>query len=294
MSQASSPHPKPASVNDDVSAARAQIRPAPRHDPVDPLTLAVEERDQNIIDQVAAALREERVALAFQPIVPAANPARPSFYEGLMRIFDETGRAIPARQFMGQVENHRLGREIDTLALKMAMKTLRDRPKLRLSINLSAQTIEHAEWSAELNRSLAIDDSLAPRLILEITERSAIEMPEMVAEFMTELQARQISFAIDDFGSGYTSMRYLKDLYFDLLKIDGEFVRGIATSPDNAALVSAIVSIAQHFNMLTVAESVETADDAWRLGEIGVDCLQGYFFGAPSLKPRWQRVRAAG
>ena len=76
-------------------------------------------------------------------------------------------------------------------------------------------------------------------------------------------------------------MRYFKDYYFDILKIDGQFIRGIAEDFDNQALVRSMISIAQHFDMLTVAEYVENAADADMLRALGVDCLQGYLFGAP-------------
>lgn len=263
----------------------AQVQPKPYGDP---LSYAVRARDSNVIAMVEKAVREDNVMLAYQPVVPALRHDRPAFYEGLMRVLDDSGRVIPARDFIEQVENTELGRQIDTLAVKYGLQMLREQPGLRLSINMSAKSIGHTPWMDMLERGLAMDPTVGERLILEITESSAITVPQMVGEFMNDLQVRGISFAIDDFGSGYTSMRYLKELYFDILKIDGQFIRGIADSPDNRALVAAMVSIGQHFDMVTIAEKVETAADAAVLGQMGVDCLQGYFFGAPSIRPRWE------
>ena len=82
--------------------------------------------------------------------------------------------------------------------------------------------------------------------------------------------------------------RSFKDFSFDILKIDGDFIRGIAQDPDNQVLTRAIVSIAGQFDLFTVAESVERADDAEFLTQIGVDCLQGYYFGAPTVSPEWR------
>ena len=263
----------------------------------DPLSYAVDQRDRNVIQMVETAVEEHNVMLAFQPVVPSSRHDRPAFYEGLIRILDSNGRIIPAKDFITQVENRELGRRIDCLSLEHGLQILRERPRLRLSINMSARSIGFPEWMQVLEDGLAGDPSVGERLILEITESSAILMPDLVANFMTRLQARGISFAIDDFGSGYTSMRYLKDLYFDVLKIDGQFVRGIARSPDNQALVKAILGIGRHFDMITIAECVESAEDAKYLGEIGVDCLQGYYFGAPTIRPRWEpcrEERAAG
>ena len=261
------------------------------HDAADPLSYAVEQRDRDVVNMVQRAVDDHHVMLAYQPIVPANRYDRPAFYEGLIRILDINGRIIPAKDFISQVETKELGRRIDCLALQYGLETLRERPRLRLSINMSARSIGFPQWMQVLEDSLAVDPTIGERLILEITESSAIVMPDMVAAFMARLQSRGISFAIDDFGSGYTSMRYLKDLYFDVLKIDGQFVRGIATSPDNQALVKAIVSIGQHFDMVTIAECVESAEDAKYLGQIGIDCLQGYYFGAPTIRPKWEPCR---
>ena len=134
---------------------------------------------------------------------------------------------------------------------------------------------------------------MGDRLILEITEASAMTVPELVVRFMSDLQRKGITFALDDFGSGFTSFRYLRDFYFDILKIDGQFIRGIQGNPDNQVLTRALVAIAQQFDMFTVAERVERADDAQCLAQLGVDCLQGYFYAAPTVKPDWREQKAA-
>jgi EAL domain-containing protein (putative c-di-GMP-specific phosphodiesterase class I) len=252
-----------------------------------PLAAAISARDRDTLRMVAAAVAARNAMLAFQPVVLAARPDRPAFYEGLIRILDDTGRVIPAREFIGAVEMHPLGRMIDCLALEMGIAALRATPTLRLAINLSARSIGFARWQRALDEGLRADPTVGERLILEITEASAMVMPDVVQAFMADLQSRGISFAIDDFGAGFTSFRHLRDMYFDILKIDGQFIRGIATSGDNKVMTQALLSIARHFGMLTVAESVETAEDAAWLTEAGVDCLQGYHFGVPSRRPKF-------
>jgi EAL domain-containing protein (putative c-di-GMP-specific phosphodiesterase class I) len=253
----------------------------------DPLSAAVAERDGETLRMVEDALRNRRVRLAYQPVVPAGNPVRPVFYEGLARILDPTGRPIPAADFMGAVELQETGRVIDALALELGLKVLHAHPGIRLSVNMSARSIGYPRWMRTLEAGLSADPSLAARLILEITESSAMLIPDIVSVFMADLQARGVRFALDDFGQGFTSFRYLRDFDFDILKIDGQFIRGVATDPDNQVLTRALVSIAGHFQMLTVAESVETPADAAWLAQAGVDCLQGYHFGAPALRPAW-------
>jgi EAL domain-containing protein (putative c-di-GMP-specific phosphodiesterase class I) len=131
--------------------------------------------------------------------------------------------------------------------------------------------------------------TVGERLILEITESSAMTVPELVIAFMNEIQSKGVSFALDDFGAGYTSFRYLRDFYFDILKIDGQFIRGIAQNPDNQVLTSALKAIADQFDMLTIAEFVENREDAVFLADLGIDCLQGYFFSAPTISPVWEQ-----
>ena len=260
-----------------------------------PLSAANESRRQDTLALVERALNDRSVALAFQPVVRSNGTARPAFYEGLIRVLDPQQRVIPARDFIEAIETLELGRRIDCAALELGLQTLAETPDLRLAINMSARSIGYQRWTHVLNHGLSLDPTIAERLILEITESSAMVMPDLVTVFMRELQHRGVAFALDDFGAGYTSFRYLRDFYFDILKIDGQFIRGIATDGDNQVLTAALQSLAGHFDMFTVAESVENAADAAVLREMGIDCLQGYYFGAPSMSRPWlagERSRA--
>jgi len=260
----------------------------PGHD--SPLTYAVSQRARNVVQMVDDAVRGNRAMLAYQAVVPAGTPDRPAFYEGLIRIMDDTRRVIPARDFITEIETTETGRRIDCIALQQGLKALHDYPDLRLALNMSARSIGYPKWGQILQRGLTQDPTAAERLILEITESSAILVPELVATFMSDWQRKGISFALDDFGSGYTSFRYLKQFYFDILKVDGQFIRGVAHDPDNQILTSAMISIAEQFDMVCVAESVETAEDARYLQAAGMDCLQGYYFGAPTVHPPWEAM----
>ena len=257
------------------------------HDRTDPLSLAVAERDKMTLALVQEAIARQDVLLAFQPVVHAANQKKPAFYEGLIRILDKTGRILPAADFIDAIEKTETGRQIDCLALSLGLETLFSNPGLRLSINMSARSIGYKRWQEILERGLRQSPTVAERLILEITESSAMIMPDIVQAFMSDLQSRGVTFALDDFGAGYTSFRYLRDFYFDILKIDGQFISGIQNNPDNQILTQALISIGRHFEMFTVAEFVETAEEAAFLAEIGIDCLQGYYLGRPTTKPHW-------
>lgn len=253
-----------------------------------PLSAATAARDRDVIQMVRTAIERRDVALAYQPVMASDGASRPAFYEGLIRLMDETGRIIPAGDFIEQIEDRELGRQIDCLALELGLAALETAPDLRLSVNMSARSVGYSRWKQTLEQGLARDTTLGERLILEITESSAMLMPDLVCAFMAELQHKGIAFALDDFGAGYTAFRYLKQFYFDILKIDGQFIRQIHNDPDNQVLTRALIGIGQHFDMVTVAEFVESHDEARFLQAAGIDCMQGYFFGAPSLTPPWE------
>ena len=245
------------------------------------------------MSMVRDAVQRRNVLMAYQPVFPAGGPNLPAFYEGLIRLLDTTGRIIPARDFIESIESTEIGRILDCLALDQGLNALAADPSLRLAINMSARSVGYPRWLRTLSRGLKANPAAAERLILEITEASAIVVPEIVAVFMKDLQAQGISFALDDFGSGFTSFRYLREFYFDIVKIDGQFIRGIADNADNQVLTQAMLAVARQFDMFTVAESVESARDAAYLTQIGIDCMQGYHFGAPSVTPPWKSARMA-
>ena len=252
-----------------------------------PLAAVVAARDRETMGMVRDAIGRKRLRLAYQPVVVAADPTRIAFHEGLIRVLDDTGRAIPARDFMGAVESDELGRLIDCGALDMGLTTLARHRDLRISINMSARSVGYPRWMKILRRGLAAHPTVGERLILEITESSAMTVPELVMAFMDDMQSEGIAFALDDFGAGFTAFRYFKDFFFDILKIDGQFIRDIHQNPDNQVLTRALMSIGQHFEMLTVAEAVESVAEAEWLRAAGIGCLQGYLFGAPTVRPFW-------
>lgn len=252
-----------------------------------PLSAAIAQRDVHVLEMVRMALRKKDVLLAYQPIVQAKNASRVAFYEGLIRVLDETGRIIPAKEFIETIEAREEGRMIDVLAVELGLASLAQTPSLRLSINMSPRSIGNPQWELAMERGLLHDPTIAERLIIEITESSALLMPDVVADFMTRMQRKGISFALDDFGAGYTAFRHFKDLYFDIVKIDTSFTQNIDVDTDNQVLMQALVSIAQQFDMFTVAEGVERPQEADYLSEIGIDCLQGYLFGVPSVSKPW-------
>lgn len=250
----------------------------------DPLQYAMASRDADVMSLVRDALAAGRARLAFHPIVTADSEPRVAFYEGLVRLLDDAGRIIPAAHFMPLIEDRVLGRDIDCVTLDLALKMLRQKPGLRLSVNLSARSIGDGAWRRILDAGLGAEPGLGDRLIFEISETSAMLLPDIVVRFMAEMQPQGVAFALDGFGAGFTAFRHLKDFFFDLVKIDKSFVRGIDADPDNQVLAEALITVAQQFEMFAVADGVETAAEAAFVKKLGVDCLQGYHFGVPKFE----------
>jgi diguanylate cyclase (GGDEF)-like protein len=239
-------------------------------------------------DRILAAMRENRMTLAYQPIV-CARTGRVESYEALVRMLDENGVPVPAGQFIPVAEELGLVRELDRRVLELAAEALKRSPALRLSVNASGMTVGDAAWEHVFQTRIAPDRSVVARLTVEVTETVALLDIAGGVSFVKMLRAAGARVAIDDFGAGYTSFRNLQTLDINSVKIDGTFVKGIVARPDNQAFVRTLVSLAKTFSLQTVAEWVGTKEEATLLRAFGVDLLQGAAFGMPELTPPWRR-----
>ncbi len=251
--------------------------------PQNPLEYVKAEWERDIPSMVRSALAENRAQLAFQRIVPAHNTGVTAFFEGLIRIKDGHGHMIPARHFMTDIEETALGRDIDCASLRLGIEMLRQNPTTQIAINMSARSLADGKWRNILVHGLQ-SHKVGRRLILEISESSAMSLHENVVRFIEECRPYGVCFSLDDFGAGEIAFRRLKDFHFDMVKIDKCFIRDVHNSADNQSFVKALVSVAHQFDMVAVAEGVESKSEAQFLQSVGVDCLQGYLFGVPRLK----------
>jgi EAL domain-containing protein (putative c-di-GMP-specific phosphodiesterase class I) len=242
---------------------------------------------------VMRALEEDRVAIAFQPVVSAADPGRIAFRECLARVRGEDGEWIGAGAFLPKIERLDLIRTLDRRILKLALAALAAHPTERFSINVSTRTMRDKGWLKDLTAAHDAAPAVVERLIVELTESAAVTDPARTKIFLDAIRALGVAIALDDFGAGYSSFRHVRDFRPDWVKIDGGFVRGVADDPDNKLFVDTLVGIARNFDMATVAEFVETEADAETLRALGVDCLQGYRFGRPAIEPDWEEAAAA-
>ena len=235
---------------------------------------------------VVRCLKEQRLRLAFQPVIDAQT-GEPVFHEALLRLADHAGSALPADRLVAVAEKLGLVRLIDRAVVQLAVAALTTHPDARISINVSGTTATDPRWYPEITAILARNPEAARRLIVEITETVALGDLEDTARFVRQLKALGVMVAIDDFGAGYTSFRNLRAMPIDMLKIDGTFCRDLSTNADNQYFVRALIDLARAFGLRTVAEWVETEADAALLAAWGIDLLQGNLFGEAATLPPW-------
>jgi EAL domain-containing protein (putative c-di-GMP-specific phosphodiesterase class I) len=254
--------------------------------------MSTEQRDRQrrnieIGEDVLRALDDERIVLAYQPVV-CARTRETRYYETLLRMYDTEGALRSAGEFVPILEKLGLIRLLDLRALELAARDLRRHPDIVLAVNVSSMTVIDPSWMRTLLSLVKSDRSLAERLMIEITETAALEDFDVTARFIGTVRDLGCQVALDDFGSGYTSFRHMKSLTVDVVKIDGAFVTDIANSPDNQIFVRTLLGLADGFGLKTVAECIETEEDARILSEQGADFLQGWHLGRPDVEPAWR------
>lgn len=236
-------------------------------------------------DTFLRALKDDRVKLAFQPIVDSRTN-KISFHECLMRMIGEDGKLHSAGQFIPAVEKMGLSRLVDQYALRMAIQELSLFPDLQLSVNVSTLTLVDQDWLRGLVAMLRDRPSMARRLVVEVTESCVIHDMEKALRVVRTIQDLGARVALDDFGAGYTAFAQIKQLDVDLVKIDKQFIRNINQS-ENHLFVKTLQSLADGVEIETVGEGVETLSDAKQLIRDGINHIQGYAFGFPSVERVW-------
>ena len=226
--------------------------------------------------------------LRFQPI-NRIDTGVTTHHEVLLRLRDDDGKLLSPDAFLPSAVRFGLMSEIDLWAIRHAAEAyaehVEENPKLRLSINLSANAFENDDL-ARFVEAAFIKHSVPPtHIIFEITESLAVRRPRHVERQIGELRALGCKLALDDFGTGYSSFSYLQKLHFDYIKIDGAFVHDIMNNPVDQKMIKLIAEIGREANMKTIAEYVQNAESLELLGELGVDLAQGYFVGRPTKRP---------
>ena len=239
------------------------------------------------LERIRHALVEDRFVLHAQPIVALAdgNDAPVPAFELLLRMRSDSGELVPPATFLPIAERFDLIGAIDRWVFARAVALLRreheaGRP-VTLSVNLSGRTMGDADFARWLDELLTDTPVPPQRLIVEITETAAIVNLERARALADLLRLRGCLLALDDFGAGFASFSYLKHLRFDVLKIDGEFVRGLRDNPTDRLVVEAVVAIARGLGTPSLAEFVTDDETLAAVRALGVDYAQGFHLGRP-------------
>jgi diguanylate cyclase (GGDEF)-like protein len=243
-------------------------------------------------DEIITALNDRRIFLVYEPIV-ATTSRMPAFYECLMRVKRADGSLLAVSELVPLAERLGLVRLLDHRVLELALDQLIAAPDFRASINVSAASTTDPDWWAALGAMLRAHPGAAKRLMIEITETTAIHDIDETKNFVARVKDLGCRIAIDDFGAGYTSFRNLRKLGVDLVKIDGAFVRSLKTSEDDRAFVHTLIDLARRLGLETVAEWVQDDDAAAMLADWGCDYLQGELIGLASAERPWMHAPPA-
>lgn len=234
--------------------------------------------------KIRNALTQNRLSLATQPIASLADGAVERF-ELLLRMRGETGELLPASAFIGVAERSGMIQELDRWVVGQALDLLDLRERagdpVTLHVNLSGASLTDISVLEYIERRLDEGDADPSRCTFEITQTAPVEDLDTAAGFADRLTEFGCEVAIDDYGAGFGPFEYLKRFPFDVIKIDGAFVRDLTHNDADQLTVQAIVGIAQGLGKTTIAEFVEDEETATLLRSYGVDMAQGYHLGAP-------------
>jgi EAL domain-containing protein (putative c-di-GMP-specific phosphodiesterase class I) len=219
--------------------------------------------------------------LEMQPIMSLRSPHESLNFEVLLRMREDDGRVSPAGPVIAAAEKSGRAGVIDRWVLSSTLAWIEDHVESLTNtrfvcMNLSGASLNDERFVQDTLEILARYEHVAARLCMEITESVALHDLNNTRRFIDQVRAFGVKVALDDFGAGYTSFSYLKELPADVLKIDGNFIVNINAHPANVAIVEAIVSLAVNLGMKTIAEWAEDAETVRTLAEIGVDYVQGY------------------
>jgi diguanylate cyclase (GGDEF)-like protein/PAS domain S-box-containing protein len=255
----------------------------------DPASASARHREMRWVSRLTSASDEGRLELVFQPIVPVATGAtgRPH-YEALLRLRDEDGAEVLPREFIPAAERYNVMPVLDRWVMEKVVGELVpsrrdgfDEAPFTIAMNLSGTTLSDQTFIGALLEQLEQRDPAPGALCFEITETAAITNLAAASYLMRELASRGCLLALDDFGSGLSSLNYLRNLPVHYLKIDGQFVQNVAHDAVDRSLVEAIVQVARAMGVQTIAERVETQAVLDALRDIGVGYVQGWLVGRP-------------
>jgi diguanylate cyclase (GGDEF)-like protein/PAS domain S-box-containing protein len=245
--------------------------------------------EMQLVSRIRWALEQDRFELYFQPIVPVDRSERPERrYELLLRMHGDDRELVSPGGFLATAERYNLAPKLDRWVVSHAFAWLSAHPDhlrelAHCGINLSGHSLTDEYFLDFLIERFQETHIPPEKICFEITETTAVANLGAALHFMETLRGLGCRFALDDFGTGMSSFAYLRTLPVDFLKIDGTFVKNIATDPIDMAMVKTINELGQAMGKQTIAEFVENAAifEKLKLRHMGVDFAQGYYIGQP-------------
>lgn len=251
-----------------------------------------------LIGEISAGEIIEGLYLEMQPIMSLTRPRDALNFEVLLRMRDAAGAQVPVSRILSAAEHSGRMSMVDRWVLTNTLAWL-DQHRSRLQrtqfvcINLSGASLNDEEFMHEVFDILRRNSHVSSFLSIEITESVALHDLQNTRRFIDRVRSYGARVALDDFGAGYTSFSYLKELPADLLKIDGSFIVNMNQHPANVSIVEAIVNLARNLGMKTIAEWAEDASTVQALAEIGVDYVQGYAVAHPMAPDKLLEANSA-
>lgn len=262
-------------------ALRQARKNAQLYDVYAPQKIVRADEERKLLQRLESAVELGELQLYYQPKVHASYQSLVGA-EALMRWHTRDKQVIPPGQFIDIAERHEVIRPMTYWAVKSAVARLSRWPEeLSIAVNIAPQLLLDEQLFSVVSDSLDIYGVSPARLVLEVTERIMVDNQDTMMHQLAQLRLLGVKVSLDDFGTGFSSLSYFRDLPVDEIKIDGSFVMNMLESGKDHAICKAVIDLAHNFSMRVVAEGVETMEIAERLKDLGCDVLQGYVFDRP-------------
>ncbi|MDQ6986871.1 MAG: EAL domain-containing protein [Mariprofundaceae bacterium] len=230
---------------------------------------------------IADVLTQKRIKLLSQPVRSIDATPRTIYHEVLARIHDADGEPISPATFMPMAERLNRMVELDAMIMQMALEWLSAHPDEHLAVNLSSASLQHIAANGLTEMMVKQIKNIGPRLLVEVSEHAALQNDEITTAFIGQVHKTGVRVVMERFGSSLSSFHTLRQMHIDFLKLDGSYVRDIATLKENRFFLQTLLDIAHGLDIQVIAEQVENASDLECLQDMGIDAVQGYHIDKP-------------
>lgn len=245
------------------------------------------QRELDWVSSINNALEEGRFELFYQSLRPLSKASDGHYYEVLLRLREKDGNLVEPANFLPTAERFEMNVSVDKWVVTNTFKWLAENPEhlaklKRCSINLNCHSLADRDFTLFILNAFETFNIPYNKICFEVIESVAIIKMEVTLAFMRTFNRLGCSFALDDFGSGFSSYNYLKSLPVSQVKIDGMFIKDMLNDSVDTAMVASINDVAKAMGMQTVGEFVEDEGTMAQLGKMGIDFAQGYGVAKPA------------